>query len=79
MLPWKVLADAATFLSFMGSYVIFMAPISGIIIADYWIVKRQRVDLPALYDPSGRYRYIQGANWRAGVTLLVSIAPQFPG
>jgi len=79
MCPWKVLASAGSFLSFMGGYVIFMAPICATLIADYWFIKRQRVDIPALYDPHSRYRYWKGWNWRAYATLICSVVPVFPG
>ncbi len=80
MAPWKVLASADSFLSFMGGYVIFMAPIAGIMMADYYFIKGRKVDIPALYDPRGRYRYNKyGVNWRALVTLLLSVGPLMPG
>jgi len=47
--------------------------------ADYWLVKKQKYDLPALYDPNGRYRFVGGCNWRAAVAFLVPVAPLLPG
>jgi len=79
IVPWKVLASAQTFLSFMGGYSIFLAPISGLLFADYFIVKGRKYDVPALYDPRGRYHYRYGVNWRALFTLLVSVGPNLPG
>jgi nucleobase:cation symporter-1, NCS1 family len=58
---------------------VFLAPISGIMTADYWLVKKQRYDLPALYDPLGRYRFIGGCNWRAAVAFIVPVTPLLPG
>lgn len=43
--------------------------------SDYYFIKRQRLDVPALYDPHGAYRFVGGTNWRAVVALVVSIAP----
>ena len=48
------------FLTFMGGYTVFLGPFAGIMIADYYIVHRCRVDVPAMYDPHGRYRYNSG-------------------
>lgn len=78
MVPWKIVTSAAGLLSFMDSLGIFLAPIIAISVADYWIVKRRRCDVPALYDPRGRYRYWRGTNWRAVVALLCAIGPTFP-
>ena len=48
--------------------------------ADYWVVKRKAVDVPALYRAHGRYRYNAfGTNWRAVVAFLISIVPNIPG
>lgn len=76
--PWIIISSAAAFLNFMSAYAIFMAPIAGILACDYWLVKRRRYDVPALYDPDGIYRYRCGVNWRALVTTLVVIVPLLP-
>ena len=78
--PWIIIRNAGTFLSFMGGYAIFMAPIAGILFSDYWIVKKRNYDVPALYDPHGIYRYNKyGTNWRAFITTLVVVVPLLPG
>ena len=51
----------------------------GIQIGDFFLVKRGHIDVPALYEPHGRYRYTYGVNWRALVALIVSVTPQLPG
>ncbi|KUI55743.1 hypothetical protein VP1G_03144 [Cytospora mali] len=82
MVPWKILASADTFLAFMGGYAVFLAPISGILAADYWLVKKQHYDIPGLYDPHGRYRFsgpVPGCNWRAFIAFIVPVAPLLPG
>ncbi|MCJ1353488.1 MAG: hypothetical protein MMC33_003474 [Icmadophila ericetorum] len=79
IVPWKILSSAETFLNFMGGYSVFLAPIAGIIASDYWLVKRFNIDVPALYNPRGRYRYTWGVNWRAATAFLVPVAPLLPG
>lgn len=76
--PWIIISSAAAFLNFMSAYAIFMAPIAGVLVCDYWVVKKRRYDVPALYDPDGIYRYRWGANWRALVPTLVVIVPLLP-
>ena len=46
---------------------------------DYWLVKKKQIDIPALYDPKGRYAYVHGMNWRTAAALFVSFAPCLPG
>ena len=79
IVPWKIIKSADTFLAFMGGYAVFLAPISGIIASDYWIVKRRHIDVPALYDPYGRYRYCHGVNWQGLIAFLLAISPNLPG
>jgi hypothetical protein len=80
IVPWKILASATTFLAFMGGYAVFLAPMAGIIASDYWLVKRQHIDVPALYDPNGRYRYNKlGINPRAFAAFFIAVGPLLPG
>lgn len=53
--------------------------VQGIQIADFFVVKRQALDIPALYDPHGRYAYKYGINWRAALALLAAVGPTLPG
>jgi len=77
--PWEILANAVGFLSFMNGYTVFLGPFAGIMVTDYWLVHRGRVDVPAMYRPYGRYRYTGGVNWRAALAILVSVTPNLPG
>ncbi|KAJ3724309.1 permease for cytosine/purines, uracil, thiamine, allantoin-domain-containing protein [Lentinula guzmanii] len=77
--PWEILASAPGFLNFMSGYTIFLGPFAGIMVADYWLVHKCKVDVPAMYDHNGRYRYWHGLNWRVAVALLFSVFPSFPG
>jgi nucleobase:cation symporter-1, NCS1 family len=42
-------------------------------------LRRQRLDLVALFDPKGRYSYGSGFNWRALAALTLAIVPVVPG
>ncbi|CAK7268765.1 hypothetical protein SEPCBS57363_003258 [Sporothrix epigloea] len=77
--PWKIISAADVFLAFMGGYSVFLAPLASILAVDFWLVKRCHIDIPALYDPHGRYRYTKGCNWRAFVAFIVPVAPLLPG
>ncbi|GAA5965440.1 hypothetical protein JCM3765_002382 [Sporobolomyces pararoseus] len=77
--PWKVLASASAFLSFMASYAIVLIPLASILAADFYFVKKQRYNVPELYDFSGIYRYKRGFNLAAVAALIVSVPPNMPG
>lgn len=76
--PWIIMASARAFLNFMSAYAIFMAPMAGILTTDYWLIKRRKYDVPALYDPHGIYRFGWGGNWRALITTALIIIPLLP-
>lgn len=77
--PWEILASAQGFLSFMSGYTVFLGPFAGIMVTDYWLVHRCKVDVPSMYRPHGRYRYKYGFNWRAVLTIVASVPPTLPG
>ena len=80
MTPWNILASAESLLNFMDGYSIWLAPIAGILIADYWLVHGQKVNVPEMYRPHGLYSYERyGTNWRAAVAFVVGFVPLLPG
>ncbi|KAH7346673.1 allantoin permease [Rhexocercosporidium sp. MPI-PUGE-AT-0058] len=72
MTPWNILVSAESLINFMSGYTIWLAPISGIMIADYWIVHKQVLSVPDMYRPHGIYAYNKyGTNWRAVFAFFV--------
>ena len=57
-------------------YSSLLGPIAGIMLCDYFVLRRMRLDADALYDPNGIYG---GINWRAITTLIVAVLPNLPG
>jgi NCS1 nucleoside transporter family len=49
------------------------APLTGVILADYLLVQRARLDVSALFDPSGRYRYLNGINVAALAAVAIGV------
>jgi NCS1 family nucleobase:cation symporter-1 len=80
MMPWKLYADAAAYIfTWLIGYSSLMGAIGGILIADYWVLRRQQLALPELFQSSGRYRYSNGVNWKAVAALVLAILPVVPG
>lgn len=64
----------------MDGYTIWLAPITGILLADFWLIHDQHYDVHDLYLPNGRYRYNRwGTNWRAAVAWCIGWVPLTPG
>jgi NCS1 nucleoside transporter family len=53
------------------------APLAGVVLADYLVRKRQEIDVPALYDPAGRYRYRSGVNVSALASIAIGVAAYY--
>jgi len=80
MMPWKLYADAAAYIfTWLIGYSSLMGAIGGILICDYWIVRRRTLAVDDLFKVNGRYTYNSGWNPRAMVALVVAILPVAPG
>ena len=80
MMPWKLYSDAAAYIfTWLIGYSSLMGALGGILIADYWVLRRQRLSLPDLFAVEGAYTYRHGINWRAVAALAIAVAPVVPG
>ena len=79
MMPWKLLEGDSYIFTWLIGYSGLMGAIAGIMICDYWILRRAKLDLAALFDARGIYSYSNGWNWRALVALFAAVAPCVPG
>jgi NCS1 family nucleobase:cation symporter-1 len=80
MMPWKLYADAAAYIfTWLIGYSSLMGAIGGILIADYWVLRKRELSLDDLFKVDGRYSYEGGINRRAMMVLILSIAPVVPG
>ncbi len=66
-----VIEEAERWVAHLGNVA---APLTGVVLADYLLAKRQRIDVEALFDPAGRYRYVRGVNAAALVAVAAGIA-----
>ena len=77
IMPWKLLASADVYIfNWLIGYSALLGPIAGIMIVDYWILRKRVLDVPDLYRSKGRYA---GVNWIALCALLLGVAPNVPG
>ncbi len=71
MMPWKLLADHRTFIfGWLGGYAALLGPVAGIMICDYFIIRRRVLSVTDFYLRGGIYEYSRGFNWRAVGALL---------
>ncbi len=75
MMPWKLLGDFSDYIfGWLVGYSGLLGPIAGIMIADYFILRKCELDVDALYHADGKYSYTHGVNWNAIVALVAGIA-----
>ncbi|HXG71083.1 MAG TPA: NCS1 family nucleobase:cation symporter-1 [Gemmatimonadaceae bacterium] len=80
MMPWKLYSDAAAYIfTWLLGYSSLMGALGGILIADYWVIRNQQLDVDDLFRERGRYTYTNGVNPRAIAALVLAIAPVVPG
>jgi nucleobase:cation symporter-1, NCS1 family len=80
MEPWKLLADPSGYIfKWLIAYSALLGAVGGILIADYFVIRRTRLDLPGLYKKNGPYWYSSGFNPIALFALALGIAPCVPG
>lgn len=80
MMPWKLVADPTGYIfTWLIAYSALLGPIGGILIADYFIYRRTNLDVTALYQIDGEYRFTNGFSIVAMVSFVAGALPSLPG
>jgi len=70
LMPWKLLSDYGTFIfGWLGGYAAFLGPVAGIMICDYFVIRKRVLAVDDLYLRGGAYEYSRGFNWLAVIAL----------
>jgi nucleobase:cation symporter-1, NCS1 family len=74
IMPWKLLSDYSAYIfGWLVGYSGFLGPVAGILICDYYIIKKQQLNVIDLYKQKGDYSYNKGINYRAVIALVSGI------
>jgi NCS1 family nucleobase:cation symporter-1 len=80
LMPWKLLSSYSTFImGWLGGYAAFLGPVAGIMICDYFIIRRRVLQVNDLYLRGGIYEYSRGFNWRAVIALALGAGTALAG
>ena len=80
IMPWKLIASTGGYIfTWLIGYSALLGPIGGILIADYFVLRKMEYDRDALFQHNGRYRYVGGFNPVAIFALIVAVLPNIPG
>lgn len=78
--PWKLVADPTGYIfTWLVGYSSLLGPVGGIMIADYYFIRKQQLNVAALYNEKGQYSYNKGFNAKAILALIIGILPNIPG
>jgi NCS1 family nucleobase:cation symporter-1 len=70
--PWRLLADASQYIyGWLITYSGGLGSIAGVLIVDYWLLRRKSLRLEDLYLPGGAYRYRGGWNFKAVLATVI--------
>ncbi|MCH9028067.1 MAG: NCS1 family nucleobase:cation symporter-1 [Bacteroidetes bacterium] len=74
MMPWKLLADYSAYIfGWLIGYSSFLGPIAGILICDYFIIRKRNLNVKDLYETEGVYTYRKGFNLKAVYALAAGV------
>jgi NCS1 family nucleobase:cation symporter-1 len=80
ILPWRLYNDPSGYIfTWLIGYSALLGAIGGVLICDYYLVRKTRLDLPGLYQKKGPYWYAGGWNPKALIALAAGILPNLPG
>lgn len=81
-LPWKLTSDANSYIFvWLTGYGAFLAPILGIMLCDYFLIRNQKLVLEDLYsaDKNSSYYFTNGVNYKAMLAFAVGVLANLPG
>lgn len=79
-MPWKLLATSGGYLfQWLGGYGTLLGAIAGVLLVDYYLVRRGQLNVPDLYRRGGDYEYVGGWNPHALVAFALGVLPCLPG
>lgn len=78
--PWKLIEDPNGYIfKWLIAYSSLLGPVGGIMIADYYFIRRKNLIVKDLYESKGEYTFQNGFNRYAVIALLIGILPNVPG
>jgi NCS1 family nucleobase:cation symporter-1 len=80
IMPWKLYTDAGNYIfTWLVGYGSFLGSIAGIMIVEYYVLRKKELNVVDLYRLRGPFRYFGGFNFRAIFAMCMGIAPNIPG
>lgn len=80
MMPWKLIESTEGYIfTWLIGYSALLGPVLGVMLADYWIVRKRKISVDDLFKLEGRYTYTNGWNPAALIAFAAGVLPNIPG
>ncbi|WP_230427381.1 NCS1 family nucleobase:cation symporter-1 [Collimonas humicola] len=80
MMPWKILESSQGYIfTWLIGYSALLGPIAGVLIVDYYLIRKTQLDVDELYKHNGKYSYGNGWNTAAIIACVLGVLPNIPG
>ena len=80
MQPWRLMSSYGNYIfGWLVGYSGFLGPIAGVLICDYFVIRRKVLSAEDLYRRGGQYEYSRGIHWQAIVSLALGAGVAFIG
>jgi len=80
MQPWKLMANYGSYIfGWLVGYSGFLGPIAGVLICDYFLIRKRFLIVQDLYQRGGLYEYSGGFHWQAIGALAAGAGVAFVG
>ncbi len=77
--PWLWMHDAGTIFAVLGYIGGALGPVAGIMLVDFYLIRRRNYDLDSFYTKTGDYEYSGGWNPRALIATALGLIVAFVG
>ncbi len=79
-MPWNLIATSGDYLfTWLGGYSTLLGAVAGIMMVDYYLVRKTKLNAQDLYRRGGDYEYSNGWNVQALVAFALGVLPCLPG
>ena len=79
-MPWKLLATSGGYLfTWLGGYGTLLGAIAGVLLVDYYLIRKTQLKVQDLYVRGGEYEYTNGWNLHAVAAFVLGVLPCLPG
>ena len=80
IMPWRLVEDAGAYIfTWLVGYSALLGPIAGLLMMDYFIIRKTHLETDDLFSHAGIYGTNNGWNWNGIISFILGVLPNIPG